>query len=460
MDNPRILIIDDDKDATDLISARLKSHGFLVSVTNIPEGAFEFLKENTPDLIILDLVMPGVDGSEILRKIRLDKKTREVPVIVLTAKLDQSDKVSAFNLGAQDYITKPYEPEEFLARVKVALKGVSHGAVAKKIKNILITGGAGFIGSALARRLLAEEYKVAVIDDFSTGRRENIQDMLNHKNFSLIVGSITDETILSKAVEGSDLIYHLAATVGVKNVIEKPLDTVIYDTIGSSIVLKYASAKGIKVVLTSTSEVYGKSKKYPFKEDDDVVIGPPDVNRWSYACSKLLDEFFAIGYYRERALPVVIIRFFNIVGPGQVGRYGMVIPRFFKAALQNQPIYVYGDGKQARCFTYIDDAIDIMLKLSQSQKAVGEVINLGSKNLISIKDLAQEIKRITKSSSKIVFEPYQKYYGSRFQDVKKRVPDLAKLKKISGVTPQTTLPEILKKMKCYFEENPKELDRI
>jgi len=157
---------------------------------------------------------------------------------------------------------------------------------------------------------------------------------------------------------------------------------------------------------------------------------------------------------------VVIIRFFNIVGPGQVGRYGMVIPRFFKAALQNQPIYVYGDGKQARCFTYIDDAIDIMLKLSQSQKAVGEVINLGSKNLISIKDLAQEIKRITRSSSKIVFEPYQKYYGSRFQDVKKRVPDLAKLKKISGVTPQTTLPEILKKMKRYFEENPKELDRI
>ncbi len=460
MDNSLILIIDNDKDATGLISARLEGHGFKVSVANIPEEAFELLKKDTPDLIILDLVMPGVDGYEVLRKIRLDSKTKEVPVIVLTVKSDQSDRVNALKMGAQDYITKPYEPEEFLARLKVALKGGKPNLAVKKVKSILITGGAGFIGSALSRRLLAEGFKVTTIDDLSTGSRENIQDLLSNKNFHLIVGSITDETILSKVIEESDLIYHLAATVGVKNVIEKPLDTVIYDTIGTSIVLKYASAKGIKVVLTSTSEVYGKSKKYPFKEDDDVVIGPPDVNRWSYACSKLLDEFFAIGYYRERGLPVVILRFFNVVGPGQVGRYGMVIPRFFKSALQNQPIYVYGDGKQARCFTYIDDAVDIMLKLSESEKAVGEVINLGSRNLISIKDLACAIKRITKSSSRIIFEPYQKYYGSRFEDVRKRVPDLTKLKKISGVVPRTTIPEILKKMKRYFEDNPKELDRV
>ena len=460
MNNSRILIIDDDKEATDLISARLQSHGFEVSVANIPEEAFELLKKDTPDLIIFDLVMSGIDGYEILRKIRLDNKTKEVPIIVLTAKLDQSDRVNALKMGAQDYITKPYEPEEFLARVQVALKRKNYEAADKKIKNILITGGAGFIGSALSRRLLAEGYKVTVIDDLSTGSRENIQDMLNNNNFSLIVGSITDETILSKAIEESDLIYHLAATVGVKNVIEKPLDTVIYDTIGTSIVLKYASAKGVKVILTSTSEVYGKSEKYPFKEDDDVVIGSPDINRWSYACSKLLDEFFAIGYHLERGLPVVIIRFFNVVGPGQVGRYGMVIPRFFKSALQNQPIHVYGNGKQTRCFTYIDDAINIILKLAQNQKAVGEIINLGSNNLVSIRDLAQEIKRITKSSSKIVFEPYQKYYGGRFEDIKKRVPDLTKLKKISGVTPHTSILEILKKMKRYFEENPKELDRI
>jgi UDP-glucose 4-epimerase len=460
MDNASILVIDDDKDVTDLISARLGSHGFKVSAVNIPEEAFKILDKDTPDLIILDLVMPGIDGYGILRKIRTGNKTKEVPIIVLTAKLDQLDKVNALNTGAQDYITKPYEPEEFLARVKLALRGGSHKPEARKIRNILITGGAGFIGSALSRRLLSQDYKVTVIDDLSTGSRENIQDLLNDKNFSLIVGSVTDETILSKAVEGSDLIYHLAATVGVKNVIEKPLDTVIYDTIGTSIVLKYASPKGVKVIMTSTSEVYGKSKKYPFKEDDDVVIGPPDVNRWSYACSKLLDEFFAIGYYRERGLPVVIVRFFNIVGPGQVGRYGMVIPRFFKAALQNQPLYVYGDGKQSRCFTYIDDAIDIILKLSKSPKAVGEVINLGSNNLISIKDLAQKIKDITGSSSKIVFEPYHKYYGNKFQDIRKRVPDLAKLKKISGITPQTTILQILKKMQLYFQENPKELDRI
>lgn len=325
---------------------------------------------------------------------------------------------------------------------------------------VLVTGGAGFIGSALARRLLAEKYKVTVIDDFSTGRKENIQGLSANRDFNLIVGSITDETILSKEIEKSDLIYHLAATVGVKNVVEKPLETVIYDTIGTSIVLKYASAKRVKVVMTSTSEVYGKSEKFPFKENEDVVIGPPDVNRWSYACSKLLDEFLAIGYHRERKLPVVIVRLFNVSGPGQLGRYGMVIPRFFKSALKGRPLHVYGDGTQERCFTYIDDAIDLILKLSHNKKAVGEVINLGSDNLVSIRELASQIKRVTKSPSKIVFEPYYKYYGSRFQDVKKRAPDLAKLKKIAGETPRTTLTEILKKMNHYYQAHPEELERI
>lgn len=460
MDEAHILIIDDDKDVTDLIAARLKSYGFKVSAVNIPEEAFKVLEKDTPDLIILDLVMPGVDGYGILRRIRLDERAKEVPVIVLSAKLDQQDKVNALSMGAQDYVTKPYEPEEFLARIKLAIRSGSCKPEARKVRNILITGGAGFIGSALARKLLSQDYKVAVLDDFSTGSRENIRDLLDNKNFSLIVGSVTDETILSKAVEGSDLIYHLAATVGVKNVVEKPLDTVIYDTIGTSIVLKYASPKGVKVVLTSTSEVYGKSRKYPFKEDGDLVIGPPDVNRWSYACSKLLDEFLAIGYHRERGLPVVVIRFFNIVGPGQVGRYGMVIPRFFKAALQNQPLHIYGDGRQSRCFTYIDDAIDIILRLARSPKAVGEVINLGSNNLISIKELARKIKRVTKSSSEIIFEPYHKYYGSRFQDIKKRFPDLAKLKKITGTVPRTTITQIIRKMNIYFKENPEELERI
>jgi len=459
MNAPCILIIDDDKDITELISVRLKSNGFQVACANSVEDGIRHLKRNKPDLIILDLVMPGMDGYDFLHKVHADKITRKIPVIVLSAKTGRSDKVKALKMGIEDYITKPYEPEEFLARIKLILKR-TQGQSAKKVNNILITGGAGFIGSALIKRLLDQKYKVTVIDDFSTGRKENIEGFLSNKNFCLITGSITDETIVGRAVEGCDLIYHLAATVGVKRVVENPLETVIYDTIGTSIVLKYASAKGVKVILTSTSEVYGKSQKVPFKEDDDVVIGTPEVSRWSYACSKLLDEFLAVGYFHERGLPVVIIRFFNVVGPGQVGHYGMVIPRFFKNALKNQPIHIYGDGEQIRCFTYIDDAIDIVLKLAESEKAVGEVINLGSNNQISIKELAHAIKRITKSSSRIVFEPYHKYYGSRFQDIKKRVPDLAKLKRIAGFAPQTTFPEILEKMKRYFKDNPEELDRI
>ncbi|TAM37863.1 SDR family NAD(P)-dependent oxidoreductase, partial [bacterium] len=291
-------------------------------------------------------------------------------------------------------------------------------AITGKRRNILITGGAGFIGSALARELLRRGHVVTVIDDFSTGRDENIQDLSRNKNFFMITGSITDETLVAKAVEDCGLIYHLAATVGVKNVISKPLETIIYDTIGTSIILKYASARGAKVLITSTSEVYGKSQKLPFNEDDDVVIGPPGVNRWSYACSKLLDEFFAIAYHRQRGLPVTVVRLFNVVGPRQVGRYGMVIPRFFKMAMTGEPIIVYGDGKQVRSFTYVDDAIDIIIRLAGEKKANGQVVNLGSRNEISIKELAHAVKRVTKSSSRIVFEPYRKYYGSNFQDIK------------------------------------------
>lgn len=334
------------------------------------------------------------------------------------------------------------------------------GNTHKKIRSVLITGGAGFIGSALARELLKRGYLVTVIDDFSTGRKENIGDFTGNKRFRLVTGSITDETLVAKAVEDCGLIYHLAATVGVKNVTDKPLETIIYDTIGTSIILKYASAACAKVLITSTSEVYGKSQKYPFKEDEDVLIGPPDINRWSYACSKLLDEFFAIAYYRQRGLPVAVVRLFNVVGPGQLGRYGMVIPRFFKMAMTGEPIIVYGNGRQKRCFTYIDDAIDIIIRLAEKERAYGQVINLGSRNEISIRDLAHAVKSITGSCSKIIFEPYLKYYGSGFQDIKKRIPDLKKLKKISGLIPKTTMKEILRKMKVYFTEHPEELENI
>ncbi len=459
MDKPHILIIDDEKLATDLISARLEANGFDVSVANDPKVALEFLKTNKPDLILLDLIMPGMSGYEVLDKIRSGKATKDIPVIMLTARMVQADKIKALNKGLDDYITKPYDSEELLARINAVLKR-SRPAAAKKIKNVLITGGAGFIGSVLTGALLKSKYRVTVIDDFSTGRKENLEKFAADNNFHLITGSITDEALVAKAIEKCDIIYHLAATVGVKNVVDNPLETIIYDTIGTSIVLKYASAHGVKVVMTSTSEVYGKSDKYPFKEDEDVVIGPPDVNRWSYACSKLLDEFFAIGYHRQRGLPIVIVRLFNVVGPGQLGRYGMVIPRFFKFAMKNEPMPVYGDGEQVRCFTYVDDAIDMIIKLADTEKANGEVINLGCENEISIKNLAQEIKNITRSSSEIVLEPYSKYYGANFQDIKKRVPDLAKLKRIAGYVPKTSLKEILVKTKQYFDENPEALEGI
>lgn len=457
MKAPRIFIVDDEKFITDFVSERLKGNGFEVCARNDPKEALEYIKENIPDLVILDFLMPGMDGLEVLKKIRSDKKTKNIPVIMLTAKPSQADRVKGLEMGLDDYMTKPYDGDELVARIRAVLK---RSKPDKEIKNVLVTGGAGFIGAALVKALLKKKYTVTVIDDFSTGRKENLKEALENKNFKLIRGSITDEAIVGKAIEESDLVYHLAATVGVKNVVDKPLETIIYDTIGTSVVLKYASAKGVKVLITSTSEVYGKSEKYPFKEDEDVVIGPPDVNRWSYACSKLLDEFFAIGYHRERGLPVVVVRLFNVVGPGQLGRYGMVIPRFFKFAIEGKPIPVYGDGTQVRCFTYIDDAIDIIMKLSLAEEAVGQVINLGSQNEVSIKDLAGEIKDITKSSSKITFEPYQKYYGRSFQDIKKRVPDLSKLERIAGAVPKTTLDEILKKMKKYFDDNPEELGKI
>lgn len=462
MSKPRIFLIDDEKFATDLISERLKANGFDVTAFNVPSAALESLKINKPDLIILDFVMPGMNGYEVLEKIRSGESTREIPVIMLTAKTSQSDKVKALNKGLDDYMTKPYDADELIARIRAVLKRARTCEVraVKEIKNVLITGGAGFIGSVLTRELLKRKYNVTVVDDFSTGRQENLERFSGDKNFHLITGSITDETLISKAVEKCDIIYHLAATVGVKNVVDNPLETIIYDTIGTSIVLKYASSNGIKVVMTSTSEVYGKSEKYPFKEDEDVVIGPPDVNRWSYACSKLLDEFFAIGYHRQRGLPVVIVRLFNVVGPGQLGRYGMVIPRFFKFALKNEPMPVYGDGKQIRCFTYVDDAISMIIDLAGNDRANGEVINLGSENEISIKDLAEKIKLVTGSSSKITLEPYQKYYGANFQDIKRRVPDLTKLKRIAGYAPRTSLEEILQKTKRYFEENPDALEGI
>ena len=460
MEKTMILIVDDKPDLLKVISARLESNGFKVRTAQSGQEALDSIAKEMPDLVILDLFMPVMDGYQVLQKLRSDNKTASMPIIILSAAFSTEEKTKALDLGADDYIAKPYQPEEFISRINALLRRSQAQKNGKDIKNILITGGAGFIGSHLTRALLAKNYNVVILDYFSTGRNKNIEDLKDHKNLQIVIGSITDEAILSKLIEKSDLIYHLAATVGVRNVVEKPLDTLIYDTFGTELVLKYASQRGVKVVLASTSEVYGKSTILPFKEDADLIIGPPDINRWSYACSKLLDEFLAIGYHRERGLPIVVIRLFNVAGPGQVGRYGMVIPRFFKWALKHEPIVVYGDGEQVRCFTYVADAIDLMQELTFSEKANGEIINLGCTYQISIKDLALKIKELTKSSSEIVFEPYSNYYGEYFQDIRKRVPDLTKLGRIAGRVPGNEIDLVLEKIKTYFESNPEELENI
>jgi len=462
----RILVVDDDKEMADLVAAIFQRHGYHAEAVNSGKEAFEHLSRKTPDLIILDLMMPGMDGYEICKKLRSLKATSRIPVIMLTADDSQKDKIEAFDTGIDDYIAKPFDIEELVARAKSHLRRSSELKQAEKkqrkpkIKNILVTGGAGFIGSHLSRALAKAKYNVHIIDNFSTGRMENIGDILKNKNVRLTTGSITDEVILSKAIERADMVYHLAATVGVRHVVESALDTIVYDTLGTLLVLKYASSKGVKVLLTSTSEVYGKTKQLPFREDADITLGPPYIHRWSYACSKLLDEFLSIAYYRERNLPVVVVRLFNVVGPGQVGHYGMVLPRFFKSAYLNEPMHIYGTGKQSRCFTYIDDAILLLMRIADSEKALGQIVNLGSSEEISILELADKVKKITGSSSKIIFEDYDKFYGKFFQDIKRRAPDTTKLKEIAGTVPTISLDEILRRMKRFFDKHPEELKRI
>ncbi|MFA5811254.1 MAG: NAD-dependent epimerase/dehydratase family protein [bacterium] len=464
-----VLVVDDDKDMADLIATIFQRHGFNAEAVGSGKEAFECLSRKVPDLIILDLLMPDMDGYEVCKRLRSNRATSRIPVIILTADDSQRGKIRAFDTGIDDYVAKPFNVEELVARARSHLRRSQHLKWAEKkqrkpriksVRNILVTGGAGFIGSHLVRALLKAKYNVHIVDDFSTGRMENISDLVKNKSVRLITGSITDEVILSKAIEQADMVYHLAATVGVKNVVDNALDTIVYDTLGTLLVLKYASSRGIKVLLTSTSEAYGKTKQIPFREDTDITIGSPYIHRWSYACSKLLDEFLSIAYYRERNLPVVVVRLFNVVGPGQVGHYGMVLPRFFKSAYLNEPIHIFGTGKQSRCFTYIDDAVRLLMRLAQSEKACGHIVNLGSDQEISILDLAKKVKKITGSSSKLIIKEYDEYYGKNFQDIKRRVPDTTKLKKITGEVPRIGLDEILKRMKRFFDEHPEELKRI
>jgi len=313
----------------------------------------------------------------------------------------------------------------------------------------LVTGAAGFIGSHLAERLLARGDEVYVIDNLSTGKLENIAHLRKNPNFHFTLGSISEEHLLHPLVEKCDIIYHLAAAVGVRLIIEKPVETIETNILGTEMVLKVANQYKKKVIIASTSEVYGKTSKVPFREDDDSVYGPTTRSRWSYACSKAIDEFLALAYYHEKKLPIVILRLFNTIGPRQTGKYGMVVPTFVQQALLNHPITVFGDGSQARSFTYVDDVVTLAILLAEDPRAEGEVFNVGNGKEITIKELALKIKEMISSKSDIVHIPYDQAYERGFEDMQRRIPDISKAIEYTGYQPQTSLSVSLQKIIEY-----------
>ena len=308
----------------------------------------------------------------------------------------------------------------------------------------LITGGAGFVGSHLAERLLADGHEVMVLDNLSTGSIDNISHLKNTPGFSYVIDSVTNEPLLAEMVDRSDVVFHLAAAVGVKLIVEQPVHTLETNVHGTEVVLKHANKKKKLVFIASTSEVYGKSTDVPFRESADLVLGPSAKHRWAYACSKLIDEFLALAYWKERKLPVVIVRLFNTVGPRQTGQYGMVLPTFVRQALASQPITVFGDGTQTRSFTYVGDVVDALVKLSNEPKAVGDVFNIGSTTEVAIQDLAERVKKMTKSVSPIVKVPYDVAYEAGFEDMPRRVPDITKIQSLTGFAPKMGLEDIIR----------------
>jgi len=304
---------------------------------------------------------------------------------------------------------------------------------------ILITGGAGFIGSHLSEKYISQGESVFVIDDLSTGKYENISHLVDENNFRFIVDTILNTKTLEPLIQECDIIYHLAASVGVKRIVEKPVNTIETNVIGSHAVLSLASKYNKKVILFSTSEVYGKNQHLPYTETDDCVFGSTMKSRWSYGCTKALDEFLGLAYHKEQGLPIIIVRAFNMIGPKQTGQYGMVVPTFFKQALHNMQITIFGDGQQSRCFMYVQDLVDALILLSQKKEAVGEIFNIGSTEEITIEALAKMIKEKTGSKSEIIHIPYDEAYEEGFEDMYHRKPDISKIEKYIGFRPKTTL---------------------
>jgi UDP-glucose 4-epimerase len=317
---------------------------------------------------------------------------------------------------------------------------------------ILITGGAGFIGSHLAERLLADGHKVSIIDNLSTGRLENIESFKEHPNFSYTIGSILNRELLESLINGVDQIFHLAAAVGVKYIIENPLLSLKTNIVGTDNILELANKYKAKVLITSTSEIYGKSEQVPFAEQDDRLLGSTHISRWGYSCSKAIDEFMALAFFREKRLPVVIVRCFNTVGPRQMGQYGMVLPKFIKAALLDQPIVVYGTGKQTRCFADVSDVVEAFVLLMNSPNCEGEIFNVGTTESISIEDLAVKVRTMCQSKSKIEYMKYEDAFEEGFEDMMNRMPDLTKIKESIGYEPKMCLDDIITRMIQYYEK--------
>lgn len=335
----------------------------------------------------------------------------------------------------------------------------------------LITGGAGFIGSHLAEELLKQGHQVTIIDDLSTGQFENIAHLTENDKFRFAIDTVTNEVVMDRLASESDTIFHMAAAVGVKLIVENPVRTIETNIMGTEAVLKAALRYRAKVIIASTSEVYGKGDSIPFRENDDVVIGPTCRSRWAYAASKMVDEFAALAYFRGKGLPVVICRFFNTVGPRQTGRYGMVVPRFIQQALRGEPLTVYGDGKQARCFTDVGDVVRAVILLAKSSEALGQVLNVGSTEEVTILALARKVLDLAHNDSRlpaadhygtpvndmplaedanIMFMDYENVYGHDFEDMLRRVPDISKINDTIGWKPQITLEETLQRVIAFY----------
>jgi UDP-glucose 4-epimerase len=315
----------------------------------------------------------------------------------------------------------------------------------------LVTGGAGFIGSHLSEALLQRGDSVTVIDDLSTGSIANVAHLKNDPRFSYVIDTMMNAELLAELVDGVDRIFHLAAAVGVRLIVESPVRTILTNVGSTELLLAAACKERRKVLIASTSEVYGKSTNVPFREDGDLVLGPTTRGRWSYACSKAIDEFLALAYWRERGCPTVIARFFNTIGPRQTGRYGMVVPRFVTQALRTEPITVHGDGRQTRCFTHVSDAVRAAIALMDADEIVGEVFNVGAEEEITILDLAERIRALTGSDSEIVLVPYADAYGENFEDMPRRVPSLSKIRAAIGFEPRMGLEEALQSVIAHHQ---------